>query len=476
MLATIRKNRHELRVRTAECSIREQQGTLREPPDAYLAGVHRRCGVRRDGYLAFVLAVVGELGDVDLSVVEATVGSRSFARGCGYARGKQGARGRVGRGHEDVDRLGGRQRRALRHGRVLHFRRRRAAGVRRRRVHLPGRLQLQACRRDRDRRERRARRRSAARRVAGGAPGGGGASYDAGAESEPEPSSWERPLRALIDAPAAQAAGSPLAIELELHSSGPAGAGPPRLLAKLMREGARGGWINGSLTWSGLESWQVQNGDYRPDHLALVRELYAVHRTRLGRASYHYSYGHGADKTLDLGACDSVQLWSLLDEADRLGVKLIHTFPGLGEVPRWRSGELLIDVTRGDGQSSIVGAVLRIDGEDGHGLAPLLFIGADGHGLVCGEGGEARSNDRPDSRRLRLVRLERPAPAALQRMVLGGERLNVPAGELQRFAEEVCPGAAPRRRGGLLRRLLHAAGDLRTDARAARKLRPGPRR
>ena len=56
MLAAIRKNRHELRARTAGCSVREQQGTLREPPDGYLADVHRRCGVRRDGYLAFVLA------------------------------------------------------------------------------------------------------------------------------------------------------------------------------------------------------------------------------------------------------------------------------------------------------------------------------------------------------------------------------------------------------------------------------------
>ena len=32
-----------------------------------------------------------------------------------------------------------------------------------------------------------------------------------------------------------------------------------------------------------------------------------------------------------------------------------------------------------------------------------------------------------------------PAPAALQRMVLRGERLAIPAGELERFAEELCP-------------------------------------
>jgi hypothetical protein len=46
---------------------------------------------------------------------------------------------------------------------------------------------------------------------------------------------------------------------------------------------------------------------------------------------------------------------------------------------------------------------------------------------------------RIDSRRLRLVRLARSAPETLQRMVLGGEQLSIPAGELQRFAEELYP-------------------------------------
>jgi superfamily II DNA or RNA helicase len=251
-----------------------------------------------------------------------------------------------------------------------------------------------------------------------------------------EPRSWEGPLRALIQMPAPQAIGNPLAIELALHSSGVAGGGPRRLLAKLMREGARGGWVNGSLSWSGLDSWHVKDGKYRPDHLALVRELHAVHRTREGRAAYHY--GYGADKTLDLGDCDSVQLWSLLDEADRLGVKLIHALPGLGEVRRHERGELLIDVTRGDDQGSLVSAVLRIDDEQNDDLEPLLFIGSSGHGVVCAERCD-ESGHEPDSRRLRLVRLARPTPTALQRMVLGEERLSIPAGEFQHFAGELCP-------------------------------------
>ncbi len=260
----------------------------------------------------------------------------------------------------------------------------------------------------------------------------------------PQPPSWEQPLRALIDPPPARAAGTPLAIELDLHASGVADGATPRLMARLMREGARGGWVNGSLNWSGLDSWHVKSGEYRADHLALIRELYAVHRARDERPTY---YTHAADKVLDLGGCDSVQLWSLLAEAERLGVKLIHAYPAFGEVRCHERGELLIDVTRGADRGSIVRAVLRVDGQDAEDLEPLLFLGSSGHGVVCavrgGRGGEAGGGEAaitgPDRRRLALVHLAEPAPAALQRMVLGDERLRIPAGELERFADELCP-------------------------------------
>ncbi|MGH2903536.1 MAG: SNF2-related protein [Solirubrobacteraceae bacterium] len=260
---------------------------------------------------------------------------------------------------------------------------------------------------------------------------------------QPEP--WEHPLRALIDAPATRAAGNPLAIELALRATA-AGSGEPRLMARLMREGARGGWINGSLSWSGLDSWHVRDGEYRPDHLALARELYAAHRAREGRTGY---YSYGADKTLDLSDCDSVQLWSLLDEAARLGLKLLHASPGLGEVRHHRRGELLIDVTRGDDQGAVVSPILQVHGEAADDLEPLLFVGASGHGLVCverddgdnggGGGGGSETAHEPEDRRLALVRLLKPAPAALQRMVLDGGSLRIPASELGRFAEELCP-------------------------------------
>ena len=96
--------------------------------------------------------------------------------------------------------------------------------------------------------------------------------------------SWEQPLRALIDAPGGAGDGHRRwRSSWRLHASGVADRATPRLMARLMREGARGGWVNGSLTWSGLDSWHVKSGEYRADHLALIRELYAVHRAREGR-------------------------------------------------------------------------------------------------------------------------------------------------------------------------------------------------
>jgi superfamily II DNA or RNA helicase len=205
-------------------------------------------------------------------------------------------------------------------------------------------------------------------------------------------------------------------------------------MARLMRPGARGGWINGSLTWSGLDSWHVRDGGYRPDHLALIRELYAAHRAREGRSVHYYG---SAEKTLDLSACDSPQIWSLLGEASRIGLPLVHAYPRLGEVRCHERGELLIDVTRPGDEASLVSAVIRIDGDDdADGLEPLLFLGSSGHGVVCAEGS---ADQDPGSRRLRLVRFARPAPPQLQRMVLDGDRLEIPAGELDRFADELCP-------------------------------------
>jgi len=392
------------------------------------------CGVRRSGYLSPVLSTISELNEVDLSGVEAAVGPRSFERGRSYARGN---RVLAVEWDADTDTLTGSVvgQGALydtaaffaEHDGALAFddgectcpvgyncKHVAAIVIAATDGHGAGRSRVRTPR-----------------------PAAPSPRRPPRIATTAEPASWQQSLRALIDAPAVRPqTGNPLAIELTLDTSGLAARGPLKLMARLMREGARGGWVNGSLAWSGLDSWNVRDGDYRSDHLALVRELYAIHRAREGRSSY---YTYGADKTLDLSDCDSAQLWSLLDEAARHGLRLIHAHPALGEVRRER-GELSIDVTRvGGDRGSRVSAVLQLDGEDASDLEPLLFLGASGHGLLCAERGGGAAAHPPEHCRLTLVRLARPAPASLQRMLLDRAQMEIPAGELDRFAEELCP-------------------------------------
>ena len=318
-------------------------------------------------------------------------------------------------------------------------------------MHLPDRPRLQARCGARDRRHRRAGR-------------GSGDAPQRRATVAERPPAWEEPLRALITQPALQERGNPLAIEVALRATGVAGGGALRLMARLMRPGARGDWVNGSLAWNDLD-WQAQRAELRGDHVALARELFAAQRVRQFRESYYRSYG--ADKAIDLSGCGA-QMWSILDDAARIGVHLIHAGKGLGEIARPLTGEIVIDVTRQDDGGACAAAELRVDGEQAEALRPVLFLGADGHGLVC-----ADASDGADIAcwRLRLVRLTRPAgpgaAANAPRRRAGHDRRRRSAALRRRDL----PRAAQRGAGRLVGRLVHATGGLCPVAGAARSIR-----
>jgi superfamily II DNA or RNA helicase len=246
----------------------------------------------------------------------------------------------------------------------------------------------------------------------------------------------------MLAASSQAAVGQPLAIELSLvagvHSSSP---GPPRLKARLMRPGARGGWVNGSLSWGSLEPWSLHGEHYREDHVALARRFDAAHQAHEASSSHYYYYSSGDQRTIDLTDWDGMQLWPLLDQAARLGVVLVQGSRGGLEIPRYRSGELVLDVSRQDADSARVFPKLRLDppGElDGYGV--LQFLGANGHGLLLTQRGDDGTSDPPlGQRRLRLVRLARETPPELQRMVTEGTGLRVPREQLPRFASELAP-------------------------------------
>jgi SNF2-related domain/SWIM zinc finger len=256
--------------------------------------------------------------------------------------------------------------------------------------------------------------------------------------SSPEPGTddWELPLRALAAASRLPAPGTPLAIELKLAVPAHLEGGAPRLVARLMRPGARGGWVNGSLNWS-RDGWQLRNAGHRADQIALVQELYALHQMSTTRQSYYYS--GSSERVVDLSACECPHLWTLLERASRLDMPLIHAGSGLGEVPLLDGGELVLDVTREGTRGWSVAAVLHVGGGPAPELVPVRFIGHEAHGLVCADGSDVEAGPEPEGWRVRLVRLARPAPPQLERMLLGAEVLAIPEAAIDRFAQELCP-------------------------------------
>ncbi len=254
----------------------------------------------------------------------------------------------------------------------------------------------------------------------------------------PQPAlpTWEQSLQALLDVgsdrgAAEPASGPPLAIELRLDLGGPV-----KLMARIMRRG-RNGWVNGGLSWNGLDSWQVERDDYPANQVRVLRELYALYQSAGGRPRHTY-YSSGTVKTIDLTTFDRT-LWLLLDETGRAGLRLLHANAALGEVELCGQARLEFDVTQPEGRPGLVlQPRLLVEGRE-HDLEPVAFLGSGGHGVVLVDRAAVPVGADPRSCRFGLARLITPAPPPLREMVLTGSGVTVPAGEEARFAEEVWP-------------------------------------
>ena len=265
----------------------------------------------------------------------------------------------------------------------------------------------------------------------------------------PQPAAWEKSLDSLLSRGGSARFGTtPLAIELAL-AGGPgqarwtqtAGPAPRRLIARLVRPGKNGSWVGGDLSWSRLDMLRY-TGDYPEEQVRLLRELYVLYQARAGRSGYY-----GDDRSIELSAVGSPQLWPLLDEAAAAGLRLVY--PGKrGALAGYGNAEFCLDVTRGMAGGLRVVPVIRARG--GEPAVPLAFIGAEGHGVVWVEAAEAAGGE-PGSWRFQLARLTRPVPPPLQRMALAGESLQVPAAEEPRFRDRYYP------------RLRHAAAVISSD-------------
>ena len=163
-----------------------------------------------------------------------------------------------------------------------------------------------------------------------------------------------------------------------------------------------------------------------PDaQVRLLQEFYATYRASNSTGYYSYSYGgysYGDVKNNLAAAVRVAAVVPLLDEARQVGVRLVRP-RAQRDVPAYAVAQMCLDVTVDDAGDLAITPTLRVDGAP---TLPVAFIGSSGHGVVYTDGG------------LRLARLDKPVPTALQRMALD-EPLAIPAEEATRFAAEYYP-------------------------------------
>ncbi len=285
----------------------------------------------------------------------------------------------------------------------------------------------------------------AARQVRAAASGSGRAAVarPAPVPQPPPVPPWQTTIDSLLASSPGGAAGRgdvPLAIELTLVPAAPQGHRgsrrpepdpPPRLTARLVEP--RGtGWVGGSLSWAKLDSLRCYGG-YGAEQVRVLQEIYALYRYSSGRVGY---YGYSDEKYIDVGAFQSRQLWPLLDDAGSAGLRLVHRSSKLGDVPQYGQARVCLDVSDRPGGALVISPA--VDGLPPHGV-PVRFIGSEGHGLVYADRAETEASADCGRWHIGLARLAKAVPAPLQRMVLAGERLEVPAAERSTFRDGYYP-------------------------------------
>ncbi|HEX6359408.1 SNF2-related protein [Actinophytocola sp.] len=231
---------------------------------------------------------------------------------------------------------------------------------------------------------------------------------------KPKALTWEQTLDALLGSDTVQRGSTPLAIELSLSAEGSV----PRVYARVVRPG-RSGWVAGGLSWSRLDD----HSGYVPEHVQLLRELYALHQSDYEAQS------------IDLSAFGSTRLWSMLDDAESAGLRLVHARKRLGDVPWRAAARVILDATR-TGKNLVLGPVLRVDGVDVDPV-PVSFVGD--HGVIYVDRAEIQAVSDHREWRLGLARLDEPVPEALRRMAVDNQRLEIPLAQQPKFATEYYP-------------------------------------
>jgi superfamily II DNA or RNA helicase len=270
---------------------------------------------------------------------------------------------------------------------------------------------------------------------------------------------WEQALSPLIARPGItqSTSGIPLALQFEVEEPAPhfsyTGRRDPlrsvrQLKARPVIMGSKGKWIRGDVSWNTL-SYLSYRRECNEAHVEWMQEFLASHTALANRQH------SGTAPWLGLNTYAGKNLWSLLAQAQKIGIALVHSS---GQEPVRLVEEpaaVGLNLTRfgagaGPEHETAAGAVVPAGsgGEDGKGLAlaPTITvegavvdpasvgtIGRPAHGLFLTSGGDAVPGVAPGDSVITLAPLENGLSEELLTFVTAGTTLHIPARDESRF-------------------------------------------
>lgn len=259
-------------------------------------------------------------------------------------------------------------------------------------------------------------------------------------DTAPKLADWEQALSPLISQPGItpSAGGIPLALQFEVEEPAPhfsyTGRRDPlrsvrQLKARPVIMGAKGKWIRGDVSWNTLSYLNFKR-ECNEAHVEWMQSFLAAHTSAASRV--HSS----AALWLGMNTFAGKNLWSLLDEAKKIGVALVHS---RGQEPvrvAEAPAAVGLNLSRYGSPASDDGGLelaptITVEGVEAD-PAAVGTIGRPAHGIFVTSGEGALPGIAGDST-ITLAPLESGLSEELLTFVTAGSTLHIPARDESRF-------------------------------------------
>ncbi|MGP4033522.1 DEAD/DEAH box helicase [Pseudarthrobacter sp. 1C304] len=262
----------------------------------------------------------------------------------------------------------------------------------------------------------------------------------------PEVPDWEQALSPLIAQPGITPStnGTPLALQFEIEEPAPhfsyTGRRDPlrsvrQLKARPVIMGAKGKWIRGDVSWTTL-SYLSYRRECNQAHVEWMQEFLASHTAQANRQHA------GTGLWLGLNTYAGKNLWSLLAEARKVGVALVHSRgsepvrlveqPAAVGLNLTRYGTAPAAAEAGDDGGLSLAPTITVEGEVVD-PASVGTIGRPAHGIFLTSGADTLPGVAPGDAVITLAPLEGGLSEELLSFVTAGTTLHIPARDESRF-------------------------------------------